>query len=161
MGAPHCADEKPHALQDIAVAEEARIESAVEYGSVWGNLERAAQRAAVRDGDHEHRPALHAGHAVGRDLNSAVSEELAQGGVDVNRVSLEKANAIARLEDRSIKSESAAVQEVVAVDQPHIDPRRFSAHHEIGDLLWRVSVHAERFGEVVSGPGGDDCKAAL
>ncbi len=161
MGAAHCADEQPHALHDIAVTEEAHVEPAVEHGSMWSNLERAAKRASVRYSDHEHSSALHAGHAVRRDLSSAVSEELTQGGVDVNSVTFEKTDAIARLEHGTIESKSAAIQKVIAISQTHINSRCLSAHHEIGDLFRGVSIHAERFGEVVSRPGWDDGKATL
>src|SRR6266566_3804652 len=149
MGAAHSADKEPNAFHHIAVAKEADVEPAVDYGSTWSNLESAAKRASVGDGDHEHSPAPHALHAVSRDFNSAVSEELAQGRVDVNRVSLEKADAIARLEDRGIKSKSAAVQEVVAVSNAHINSRRLSAHDETGDLIRGVLAHAEGLREII------------
>src|SRR6266403_2021939 len=130
MGAAHSGDKEPNAFHHIAVAKEAGVEPAVDYGSTWSNLESAAKRASVGDGDHEHSPAPHAGHAVGRDLNSAVLEELTKRGVDVDRISLEKAAAIARLEDRSIKPTSAAIQELVTVSNTHINSRRLSARHE-------------------------------
>ena len=72
------ARKKLDALEDICVAEEARIEFSVEDGSVGSDLERAAEKTAVGHGDHQHSAALHTWCAGGDHVDAAVDKELTQ-----------------------------------------------------------------------------------